>query len=294
MQGISLCLLYWGWNGEKGLVLGNVADCITAYRSFHTLLGAKVSLPKHLLYPGSAPCCPEGLPRGEWGVVIIIHVLQVSLGSTVLDPTLGPHPVSTGNTVRDTLCAHKNWHCRVGVENGGGCRWKGWHCAAHLCPEEPHQNGGSASRKEFIVGTEWGGGAQGSPESHHFKAFWKGVPSPWCQECQPPLGLSMVCLPSGNSRTRLARAEAASAGPGRCHSSWGPTRQGSLSHGNTFSYLLEALKERKRKNTGGAYFVKSTPWWGKRNHVIKKEIPNVQQMPSAFTPGLVSKHRRLT
>jgi len=68
----------------------------------------------------------------------------------------------------------------------------------------PERGGGSrTSRKQFIVRTEWGGGAQGSPESHHFKAFWKGVPSFWSQECQPPLGLSTVCLPSGDSRARV-------------------------------------------------------------------------------------------
>lgn len=69
---------------------------------------------------------------------------------------------------------------------------------------ESHPKTGQFKQKRgFIVRIEQGGGAQRSPESHHFKAFWKGVSAPWRQECQPPLGPFPVCLPSGDSRTRL-------------------------------------------------------------------------------------------
>ena len=61
-------------------------------------------------------------------------------------------------------------------------------------PGAPHQS--SQQQREFTVRTEVQGVAPRSPESHHFKAFSKGAPVPWCQGCQSLQGpfLNMPAL----------------------------------------------------------------------------------------------------
>ena len=68
-------------------------------------------------------------------------------------------------------------------------------------PGAPHQS--SQQQREFTVRTEVQGVARRSRESHHFKAFSKGAPVPWCQGCQSLQGPFLTCLRSGDSRIRL-------------------------------------------------------------------------------------------